>query len=435
MNRMAFECFVAWRYLLSRRKHAFISFISLVSVAGVALGVATLIVALGVMNGMSEDLKRKILGVNAHVFALGMGQGMRDYPTALAEARALDGVVEATPFIYSEVMLSGLAGVKGAVLRGVTRESLAEVLRLQSDPEQDDRSAEAGSRPRDDPEAMAEMREREAVLDRLDGPGKPGVVLGWELARTLKLEPGDPVYVLGQWARSATGEFTPRIRIFELAGVFRTGLYDYDASVAYISLAQAKALLDMPETMATGLELRLANPDRADQVAEAVATALGPGVFTRHWKELNANLFATLTLERVGMLVVLVVIVLLAAFSIVTTLALMVMEKSKDIATLMALGARREAVGRIFVIQGGLIGITGAATGFVLGVALALSLKRYQFVELPQGVYTMDTLPILLQWQDLALTAGLPVLFCLLATLYPARQAARVNPSLQLRGK
>lgn len=417
---MTFELFVALRYLFSRRKHAFISFISFISVAGVALGVATLIVVFGIMNGLSDDLKKRILGVNAHVLVLSMSQTVNDYEDVVRRLEGVDGVTAAVPFIYSEVMVSGLSGVKGAVLRGVEPEGLAEVLALDETAKGD-----------------AATRTREA-FDDLKGNGLPGVMIGWELAKTLKAEPGDRLYLMGQWSGGTgldTGSFTPRVRIFELAGTFRTGLYDYDSSVAYIGLEQASRLLGYPPDRVTGIEVRVDDVYNADVIAQRVSSELGPPYYTRNWMELNTELFATLKLEKAGMMLVLVVIILLAAFSIVTTLVLLVMEKGRDIAVLMALGARRGSIGRIFVYQGALIGVIGTAIGFGVGVSLALLLKRYQFVQLPEGVYTSDTIPVLLDWLDLTIVGVAPLVFCFLATLYPARKASALDPSERLRGR
>lgn len=417
---MTFELFVALRYLLTRRKQAFISIISLISVAGVALGVATLIVVFGIMNGLNADLKMRILGVSPHIMVLSMRQTINDYEDVVKRLKAMDGVTAAVPFIYSEVMISGLDGVKGAVLRGVRPESLAQVLSL-------DKGAEG-----------AGAEETRDAFAKLKGNGLPGIMVGWELAKTLGAKPGQRLYLLGQWSGGTgvdTGSFRPSVRIFELEGTFRTGLYDYDSSVAYIDLEQAARLLGYPPDRVTGIEVRVSDVYNADRMARRINDMLGPSFYTRDWMDMNMNLFGTLKLEKAGMLLVLLLIVLLAAFSIITTLVLLVMEKSRDIAVLMALGVRRNSIGRIFMYQGALIGFIGTTVGLAAGVTLALLLKRYQFVHLPEGVYTSDTIPVLLGWVDMTVVAVAPLVFCFMATLYPARKAAGMDPSEMLRGR
>jgi len=407
---MRFETFVALRYLFSRRRHSFISVISLVSVLAVGLGVGSLIVVLGVMNGFSTDLREKILGVNAHILVMSYEGGIEDYERLLDEAREVDGVVDATPFIYSEVMLSTPQGVKGVVLRGIQPETAGDVLSVTED-------LVSGS------------------LSMLEdaGEGPPGLILGRELVNRLGLDVGDRVNMLSPAGKKTAAGFSPLVRPFRLVGIFSTGMFEYDTTLAFISLESARQLLGFDKVRATGLELRVDDVYNADAIASAVQKRLGPPMYARHWMEMNANLFAALKLEKVAMFIVLILIVVVGSFSIITTLVMLVMEKTKDIAVLMSLGAQREQIRRIFMLQGTIIGFLGTALGYALGIPASLLLKRYQFIKLPKDVYSLDHLPVRLESLDLALIGICALGLCFLATLYPSRQASRLSPAEALR--
>lgn len=407
---MSFPLFVAKRYLLARRKQAFISVISLISVLGVALGVASLIVVLGVMNGFSEDLRSKILGVNAHVLVSTIGQGLDDYRAVERKVAELPGVAGVTPFIYSEVMVSSTSGVKGVVLRGIDPAGADRVLTISRD-------MEAGS--------LADL----AVPD-----GPPRIIVGRELADRLSLRKDSLVNLLSPTGRQTAAGFTPKVSIFRVAGIFKTGIFEYDASLAYVTIPAAQELLGYKADLVTGLELKVRDVERAEVVAAAVKEGLGGfPLYVRHWKEMNANLFAALKLEKTAMAVILVMIVLVGSFSIITTLVMLVMEKTRDIAILRSMGASAAEIRNIFMYQGMIIGALGTGLGFALGLAVCWLLQKYQFIELPHGVYSLDRLPVLLHWLDLALIGVSAFALCFLATLYPARQAARLNPAEALR--
>jgi lipoprotein-releasing system permease protein len=406
---MRFELFVALRYLFARRKQTFISVISVISVLGVALGVASLIVVLGVMNGFTVDMREKILGVNAHVITLAAGGGISGYPELVRKAETVPGVKGATPFIYSEVMLSTRYGVKGVVLRGVDPVSAPAVLGI------------AG-------------RMVDGSLADLERSGAPGLVIGKELAKRLGITVGSRVHLLSPSGEKTSAGFTPRILSFKIAGIFSTGMFEYDSSLGFVSLDAARDLLGMPAGTVSGLEIVVDDIYRADTVAQAVTQALGGYPFySRNWMEMNANLFAALKLEKAAMSIMLTLIVLVGSFSIVTTLVMLVMEKSRDIAIMMSMGATKSHIRRIFMLQGTIIGVVGTTLGFGLGLLVCWLLKRYQFIKLPPGVYSLDHLPVLLQWQDLAAIAVGAMVLCFLATIYPARQASSLEPAEALR--
>lgn len=410
-SRLGFETFVAVRYLVAKRQQTFISVISLVSVAGVALGVAALIVVLGVMNGFGTNLRQKILGLNAHMLVLSADGLVEDYQPLVHKATHVPGVVGATPFLYAEAMISSPAGgVKGVVVRGIDPATAGTVLSVERD-------MMTGS--------LAGLSQRTP---------HPGIVLGKELAARLGVGLGSTVQVLAPSGKRSVAGFTPKIVSFTVAGIFASGLYEYDSSLVFVAIPQAQALLGLESDAVTGLELKVADINSVEGLAPHVAQSLGGApLYVRHWIEMNQSLFAALKLEKTAMAVILVMIVLVGSFSIVTTLVMMVMEKTKDIAVLMAMGATRTQIRRIFVIQGLIIGCIGTTLGFALGLGVCGLLSRYQFIKLPADVYYLDHLPVELQALDLTAIGVCAMLLCFLATLHPSRQAARLNPTEALR--
>jgi lipoprotein-releasing system permease protein len=405
---MPFEFSIAIRYLMAKRKQAFISVISLISVAGVALGVASLIVVLGVMNGFSHNLREKILGVNAHMVVSNVKGLFGEYREVEEQIERIEGVTGVMPFLYSEVMVSNPSGVKGVILRGIDPTRAEGVLSLRKDLILGD-------------------------LEQLKG-GEAGIIIGRDLADRLGVSLGSPINVLSPAGRKTAAGFSPEIRIFQVSGVFSTGMYEYDSSLAYTSIPALQDLLGIKEDLVSGLEVRLSDVYEAKTVASRVEQALGGfPYYVRDWMEMNETLFSALQLEKTAMFVILVMIVLVGSFSIVTTLVMLVMEKTRDIAILMAMGARGESIRLIFMLQGTIIGMVGTGLGFLLGTGLSFLLQRYKFIRLPADVYYLDHLPILLNWPDLALICAAAVLLCFLATIYPARQASSLQPAEALR--
>lgn len=406
---MQFELFVALRYLFSRKHHSFISIISVVSVLGVALGVAALIIVLGVMTGFSNELRDKILGVNAHVMVLSLEGGFTDYEPILEKASKVPGVLGVTPFIYSEVMLSSANGVKGVVLRGIDPRTAGSVLNIE-------KNMKLG---------------KLSGLESTDGP--PRIIVGKELSKRLALGLGSRVNLLSPSGNRSAAGFTPKVEIFDVAGIFQTGMFEYDSTLAFVSLESARKLLGLKRVRATGLELKVDDVYQASAIAKRVKAVLGPTVYTRDWMEMNANLFAALELEKTAMAIILVLIVLVGSFSIITTLVMMVMEKTKDIAILMSMGATRGNIRRIFMFQGTAIGFVGTFFGYLLGIGANLLLQEYQFIKLPQDVYSMDHLPVQMETLDLVGIGVAAMALCFVATIYPALQASRLNPAEALR--
>jgi lipoprotein-releasing system permease protein len=408
---MNFELFVSLRYLLAKRRQAFISLITIISVAGVAVGVMALIVVLAVMNGFQQDLRDRILGVTSHA-VIGHFQGnFSDYRQVVTEVEQEDGVAAATPFVLTQVMMSSGRSVAGAILRGVDPETAGRVTRLEQ-------NLQSGS--------------LQTALALSEDQSAPGIVLGVELAARLGVQKGDYVTLISPTGRLTPVGRVPKSRLFRVTGLFKSGMYEYDNSLAYVHLSEAQKLLGIGETV-TGVEVRVRDIYEAGSIAERLQKRLGYPFWVRDWMQMNHNLFSALKLEKVVMFIILTLIILVAAFNIVSSLIMMVMEKTKDIAILKAMGATTTHIRRIFVYEGLLIGVVGTTLGLMGGFVLCGLLKRYQFIELPRDVYYISTLPVRMEALDVILIACAAIAICFLATFYPSRQAAKLQPAEALR--
>ena len=412
---MSYSLFIASRYLTSRSKRTFISIISFMSVLGVAIGVAALVIVMSVYNGVTEEMREKILGANPHVMVMATQAGAFGPEAARGEGEVIEriretpGVVSATPFLYAEVLLSTPQGATGLVVRGIDPVSAGESMPLLH-------HLESGS-----------------VEDLVRESGPAGMIVGHDLARRFNLRVGSRVNLMSPAGQRTTAGFVPKLRSFRVVGVFKSGMSDFDSRLAYVSLGAAQELMGYPDGHVSGVEAFVKNPYDARDIARDVAERLGPPFYSRNWIDMNANLFAALQLERFGMFIVLLMVILVGSFSIITSLVMLVMEKTKDIAILMSMGATAAGVRRIFMFQGAIIGAVGTSIGYVLGIVLALLLKKYQFIELPPGMYMMDTLPVIIDPVDLLVIGAVSMLLCFVATIYPARQAARLVPAEALR--
>ena len=408
----SFALFVARRYLFSRRKQTFISVISVMSILGVALGVGALVVVLGVYNGLTTDMRDKILGANAHGIIMSyQPSAFQNSPELRQQALTVPHVTGATPFIYTECMVSANGGVKGVVLRGVDPDTAPQVVTM-----------------------LGKLRQGSVdALRRVDDE-LPGIIIGDELARRINVVMGSRLNLLTpSGKKGGAAGYQPNIKPFRVVGTFKTGMYEYDSSLAFIDLDEARAVLGLPEGFLTGIEITVDDLFRADVIAGALADELGAPFYVRHWMEMNANLFAALKLEKIGMFILLAMVVLIGSFSIVTSLVMLVMEKTRDIAIMMSMGATRRMIRNIFMLQGTIIGAVGTLLGYAMGLSLGWALREYRFIKLPENVYTLDHLPIIITWSDVLLVGASAMLLCFLATLYPARQASRLVPAEALR--
>jgi lipoprotein-releasing system permease protein len=412
---MSFEIFVSLRYLLAKRRQTFISLITLISIVGVAVGVMALIVVLAVMNGFQEDLRNRILGITSHVVVGSFGGTVANYRELMAAAEKQPGVEAAAPFIYTQVMLSSGRGVSGAVLRGVDPPSSSKVTNIQE-------SLIHGN--------IGDLKP--PVTDSGEAGSPPGIILGVELANALGVKAGEFVTAISPTGRLTPMGQSPRSKLFQVVGILRSGMYEYDNTLAYIHLGAAQQFLAMGD-VATGVEVKVSDIYRADKTAAELRGLLGAGYWVRDWMQMNRSLFSALKLEKVVMFIILTLIVLVAAFNIVGSLIMLVMEKTRDIAILKAMGATTASIRKIFVFEGALIGVSGTALGTIGGFILCAILKRYKFIELPPDVYYLSTLPVNMELTDVATIAVSAIAISLLATLYPSRQAARLDPADALR--
>ncbi|NDU86209.1 MAG: lipoprotein-releasing ABC transporter permease subunit [Ferrovum sp.] len=409
-----FELTVGLRYTRAKRRNHFISFISLISMAGIALGVAALIVVLSVMNGFQKEMREKILGVASHVQIYGSGQSLPDWPKVAAEASRNPEVMGSAPYVNGQGMLANDDLVQGTMVRGILPEEERKVADI-------DRHMVAGS--------MAALR-----------PHEFGIVLGQELAQALHVQMGDKVVLITPQGQVTPAGMLPRLKQFRVVGLFHVGMFEYDSGLALIHLTDAQALFRLGENV-TGVRLKLRDMMQAPRVAHQLASTLTVDAWISDWTQEHANLFHAVALEKTMMFIILLLIVAVAAFNIVSTLVMVVTDKQADIAILRTLGASPASILVIFMIQGALIGVIGMAVGVGLGVVTALNIRVIvPFIEKVLGVhflspqvYFISELPSDLQRGDVLAIAVTALVLTLLATLYPSYRAARVQPAEALR--
>lgn len=407
---MSYELYIAKRHFRAKRRTGFISVIGAISLMGVTLGVAALVVVMSVMNGFQSELKNRILGITAHLVVLKFPPSpIGGYSELIGKIRSMPEVVACSPFIYTKSMISRGPMVDGVVLRGVDPALEAGVTDVS-------RNVIAGD------------------YEFTNRPGElPGLVLGVDLADRLGAHVGDTLTVASPMAAKVTPiGLVPRARRFRLAGIFDSGMYEYNSTLAYIGLEQAQEFLGMERTV-SGLEVKVRDIYRAGEVGRSIVRVLGPDFRTNDWMHLNWNLFSALKLEKVVMFLILALVVTVAAFNIVSSLIMTVMEKVREIGVLKSVGATSGGVMRIFVIQGLMTGAAGTALGLLLGLGACLLLQRYQFIKLPADVYFIDRLPVQMQGGDFLMVAVAAMAITLLATLYPSWKAARLDPVEAIR--
>lgn len=411
-NLMAFEYFIGGRYLRSRQKHAFISFITLLSMAGVTVGVMALIIVISVMSGAESYFKSQILGVEAHVILRRHGGEISDHRDIIERLQTRKGVISADPFIHTQVMLRSASNMSGAVLRGMDPEAAGAAIKGYSRKELKDKLTMEMAAP-----------EESSV---------PGIILGRELAMNLGVSEGAVVYIISPRGMMSPVGHIPAMKRFEVTGVFASGFYEYDATLAYIHLSTAQKLLKMGDAV-TGVGLRIDDIYHADRMSKDIGADFGFPYWTTDWMQMNRNFFSALKLEKKAMFIILTLIILVAAFNIASSLIMMVLSKTRDIAILKAMGATDRSVRRIFVFKGLVIGIVGTLLGVVLGIFGCYVLKNYQFIELPGDVYYFTTLPVQLRYPDVLVIVIAAVGICFFSTLYPAYKASRLDPVEALR--
>ena len=409
-----FELFVGLRYTRARRRNFLISFTSLISIIGTALGVAALIIVLSVMNGFQKELRTRILGVVSHVQITGADNVLRDWEKVVQEVSSHPGVTGAAPFVSAQGLLSFSDSVRGTVVRGIL-------------PEREDAVADIGRHMKAGD--LSDLR-----------PGEFGIVLGSELARALQVDLGEQVVLIAPQGQVTPAGLLPRLKQFRVVGVFEVGMFEYDSGLALIHLKDAQTLYRMQDDV-SGVRLKLDDLDDAPLVAREITRRISSDAFVSDWTRSHANWFRAVQIEKRVMFIILLLIVVVAAINIISTLVMVVTEKRPDIAILRTLGAKPSSIMQIFIVQGGLIGMLGTLIGVVLGVVIALNIDvvvpalehafNVQFLE--KSVYYITDLPSDLQTEDVVVIVVMSLLISFVATLIPSYRASRVNPADALR--
>lgn len=421
---LPYEIFIGLRYLRAKRRNRTISFNTIVSIAGITLGVAALIGTVGIMTGFKEDVQAKILGTTAHILVNDrMKESMVDYEDQVKKVAAVPDVVAATPFIFRQVLLTSPSGVQGIILRGIdpAREgTVTELAHNLVNGNLDDLARQN----------KVVIPEKEREPNGPDTAMRPGIILGKELSMRLGAFPGDTLNVVSPVGPITGASMTPKIRQFVVVGIFQSGMYEYDSSLAYIELGEAQKFFNMGASV-TGIEVKVTDVFRAADIARAIEHHLGFAFWARDWMQMNRNLFSALKLEKTMMFLLLVLITIVASFNIVSTLTMIVTEKQREIAILKAMGVTRKGIMRIFMLNGLIIGCSGAAIGVPLGYTFLWLIQTFWTFD--PTVYYISRIPVHVLGSDVLLVAGSAILISFAATLYPSLQAAKLDPAAALR--
>jgi lipoprotein-releasing system permease protein len=404
---MRYELFIARRYLTARRKQAFISVITFISILGIVIGVMALIIALALITGFQGDVQAKILGSTSHIMVSDIsGEGLRDYPQLMARIKDRKGVISVSPVVYEPVLIQGPYKVSPAVLQGMDfeREKKSSAW-LQN--------LEKGQIPQPD-------SKREEIL------------LGDEMAFQIGAGVGDVVTVLTSSSRLSPIGLIPKTKKFVVTGIFSTGLYEFDSSRSLVSLETAQKLLNL-EGRVSFLQVKIEDIFQAPKIASQIKDLVPPVAYVTTWMELNKSLFSALKLEKNVMFLTIALIVFVAALNIIATLILMVMEKTRDIGILIAMGATAQNIKRIFFLQGAMIGIFGTVIGVALGLLWCWLANTFQLIKVPMDIYQIAYVPFHIKTFDLILIIGITVLISFLSTLFPSHRASKVDPVVALK--
>ena len=408
---MKYEVFIGLRYLRARRQETFISLITVISVLGVMIGVMTLNVVMAVMSGFEETLRDRLLGINAHISVVKSGDPMRDYERVIDKLRQEKDIIAASPTVYGQVMLTSGARVSGVVVRGVDPDRVNQVVDLQS-------YLLKGK--------LAALKSRHAIQVEERTVLLPGVILGERLAAQLGVFEGSPVQVVSPLGSPTAIGVIPKVRRFVVIGIMKTGMSEIDSAVVFMGLADAQKFFDL-EGAATNIEMKIRDVKNSRAVAERLQRQLGFPYLAEDWTRLWPNLFSALQLEKTVYFLVLLLMILVGAFNIVATLVMVVMEKRKDIAILRSMGATRQSIRKIFLFKGCFIGVVGTVLGVLLGLLVCGFIAQYEFA-LPEGMFLISTVPVRVYWSNFLLVAVASFIVCLLASIYPSRQAAKLEP-------
>lgn len=405
---LPYQLFIALRYLRSKKKNKGISVNTLISTGGVAVGVMALLVVLSVMSGFQEDLQRKILGVNAHVVILSYKGNMPDYHEIIGKIKGDKDVVSATPFVMGQVMASNGSRAHGVFLRGI-------------DPENEGKTTD-----------IARFMKEGKFEDLNPKAETPGIIIGKELAASIGAFKGDTITIMSPFGKIGPLGMLPKVRQFRVVGIFEIGMFEYDSNLVLTDIHAAQDFFDMKDSV-TGIQLKLDDIYKASAVRELINQQLQFPIYAKDWMQMHRNLFSALKLEKFAMFIILILIILVASFNIVSTLIMNVIEKKREIAILKTMGATDRGILTIFMLQGLLIGLLGTIIGVSGGYFLCYVLNTYEIIKLPADVYYLSHLPVKTQFSDFVAVSVSAVVISFFATVYPAWQAAKLDPVEPLR--
>jgi len=414
---MSFEFFIGLRYLRAKRKSNFISLITLLAIGGVTLGVMALIIVISVINGFEEKMKEKILGVNSHIVLLKQGPESKigEYRELIDILKRINEVKDATPFVYFQAMLSSQKKASGVFLRGIPRLYKNKIKSF----------AKIEENPPTSPFSKGGLNEFPPLTKV--GEGRfDGIIIGKELAAKLGVNLNDYVTMLaprfgGKFKGAQTG-----VQKFKVAAIFDSGMYEYDLNLAYISLENAQELLGINDAV-SGIEITTYDPYNSGKIAQEIRTKLKFPYLVRDWREMNKNLFSALWIQKIILFIIIMLIIIVAAFNIISTLIMVVIEKTKEIAILRSVGATKKSIKKLFLIQGGMIGIVGTLLGNLGGYLSCLVLEKYQFIKIDYTIYYIKSLPVIMDPSTFFIISAYSLLICFLFTFFPAWQASRLN--------
>jgi lipoprotein-releasing system permease protein len=405
---MGYSFFIARKYLGAGRRSAFVTAITIISVAGVAIGVLALIVVLAVLNGFENEVIQRIIGTNAHII-IRSADGMEDFEETADRVMGLPGIIAVAPFVFTKAMVISREATDGLLIRGIDLNREGQVTEV--------------------PHYISPADFRFEATDQ----DLRRIVIGREAAYGLKVALGDTVLLArGELSDAFPFPVAPSFMRFEVGGFFDSGMYEYDAAYGFVSLRSAQVLANL-DGRVSGLSVKIQDMNQAPMAAQALSLMLGPGFVVSDWIHLNRNLFTWMKMEKKVMFIILNLIIVVAAFNIASTLIMVVMQRVRDIGILRSLGATAGAIMRVFMLHGLIIGIIGTVSGTIGGIVLAQIINRYELIKLPGDVYFIESVPVMLRAGDIAAVGAAALLICFLATLYPAWQASRLVPVEAIR--
>lgn len=405
---MAFEFFIAGKYLKAKRKEGFISLITLLSIAGVAVGVMALVVVIAVMSGAETDFRKRILGLEPHILVMNYSGKFDGYSDIIADAAKNKQILGASPILFAQAMIRSSHSFSGIMVRGIDPENSFSLIKGFG------------------PEQLKK------VLGKDSGDGDfPGIILGKDLANSIGVISGDKIILMSPNGIVSPMGNIPSMKRFVVTDTFDSGMYEYDSALAYIDLKEAQQLAGSKDQV-SAVGIWINHVFDVKTVKADLSNTFRYPFYMRDWMEINKSLFSALKLEKTAMFIILTLIILVAAFNIASALIMMVMEKTKDIAVLKTMGATHKTIRRIFMIQGMIVGSFGTFLGTVSGIIVCYFLKKYDFIQLPDA-YPFSTLPVQLEYGDVLAIAGSALLICFLSTLYPSHKASTMDPVEALR--